>query len=289
VRRQKQANVAGPRPDSAGESAVTADLPRVTPPPVLSPAAAAVVWVAAGVTFALLTVWVARQGPAVPAVDEHVHRWVISRRSPGSVAFARAVTWGGVTTVVLPALFVVGAMAVKGGRDVRRRFGSGLLLLCVASAGVYAELRINALVGRARPAVADWAGTAAGSSFPSGHTTNATLFAALCAWAIAAQVHAGWPRRAVWAGAVVYAAAVGWSRVWLGVHWPTDVIGGWLYGLAWFAGSIAVILTLRRWSAHRRAARSKGVVLPASEAAAKAVPPGAAVRVVDHPVQRGCP
>ena len=159
MRRQKQANVTGPRPDPPGESAVTADLPRVTPPPVLSPAAAAVVSVAAGVTFALLTVWVARQGPAVPAVDEHVHRWVISRRSPGSVAFARAVTWGGVTTVVLPALFAVGAVAVKGGRDVSRRFGSGLLLLCVASAGVYAELRINALVGRGRPAVADWAGT----------------------------------------------------------------------------------------------------------------------------------
>jgi hypothetical protein len=81
VRRQKQADVTGPRPDSAGESAVTADLPLVTPPPVLSPAAAAVVSVAAGVTFALLTAWVARQGPAMPAVDEHVHRWVISRRS----------------------------------------------------------------------------------------------------------------------------------------------------------------------------------------------------------------
>ena len=84
MRRQKQADVTGPRPDSAGDSAVTADLPLVTPPPsVLCPAAAAFVSVSASVTFALLTVWVARQGPAVPAVDEHVHRWVISRRSPG--------------------------------------------------------------------------------------------------------------------------------------------------------------------------------------------------------------
>lgn len=68
--------------------------------------------------------------------------------------------------------------------------------------------------------MADWAGAAGGSAFPSGHTTTAALFAALGAWATAARVHAGWPRRALWAGAVDYAVAVGWSRAWLAVHWP---------------------------------------------------------------------
>jgi membrane-associated phospholipid phosphatase len=256
VQRHEEANVTGPRPESAGESAVTADPPLVTSaPPVLSRATAAIVSAAAGLTFALLTIRVARQGPAVPRVDEHIHSWVISHRGPGSVTFARTVTWGGVTTVALPALVLAGAVAARGGRDIKRRLQSGLLLACVAGAGAYVAARINAFAGRGRPPVADWAGAAGGSAFPSGHTTTAALFAALGAWAIAARVHAGWPRRALWAGAVVYAAAVGWSRVWLAVHWPTDVIGGWLYGLAWFAGSIVVILTLRRRSVDRRAAR----------------------------------
>jgi membrane-associated phospholipid phosphatase len=283
--------VAGPAGDSAGESAVAADRPLISPtPPVLSPAAAAVIWTAAGLTFAVLTIWVAGRGSAVPGVDERLHSWVLSRRSPGTVTIARAVTWGGVTWVALPALAAVGAMAAKGARDIKRRLGSGLLLLCVAATGVYAGLRINALVGRARPAAADWAGAAGGSAFPSGHATAATLFAASCAWALAARVRPGWPRRGVCAGAVVYAAAAGWSRVWLGVHWPTDAVGGWLWGLAWFAGSIAVILTLRRRrSASRRAARPEALILPASEPAAEAVPPGPPVRVEDHPVQRSCP
>jgi undecaprenyl-diphosphatase len=147
---------------------------------------------------------------------------------------------------VFPALLVVGAAAAGAGSSVRRRAGAGLLLCLVASAGGYAEIQLNHLVGRARPPVADWAGAASGLSFPSGHTTAATLAALTAAWALAARVRPGWRQRAVWGGAAAWAGAVGWSRVWLGVHWPTDAVAGWLFGLAWFGAAVAVTLSARR-------------------------------------------
>lgn len=244
--------------ESDAESAVTDDRSPITPAPVFSLATAAFVSAAAALTFAGLTIWIVRRGSSVPQVDHYLHHWAISQRSPGSMTAARAVTWGGATTVVLPALIVVGAVTARAGRDLTRRVTSGLVLVGIAGAGVYTETRINALVGRLRPPLADWAGVAGGPSFPSGHTSAATLFAALSAWALAARVRPGWRRRAVWAGAAIYATAVAWSRIWLGVHWPTDVIGSWLYGLAWFAGSIALIVTLQRRRAGHRAPWSGG-------------------------------
>jgi len=217
---------------------------------------AAAVATAAGVTFALLTVWVASRGTAVPGLDREIHQWALAHRGPATIAVARAARWGGTTTVVLPALIVIGAAAAPRGRGLARRLGSGLLPGLVASTGVYAEIWINHVIGRARPPVADWAGAAGGASFPSGHTTAATLFALSCAWTIAGRVRPGWPQRAVWAGAGAYALTVGWSRVWLGVHWPTDVVAGWLFGAAWTAGCIAAI-TLPAWRSGRDQSRPR--------------------------------
>lgn len=225
------------------------DAPIVAPGRTLfTPRNCLMVAAVSGIAFALLAIWVARHGNNAPGIDQSLHSWVMSHRNSVNIKFARGVTWGGVTQIVLPILILVGLIATEAGHTFTRRLKSGIVIALLASVGAYLGLQINHLEGRVRPPIADWAGTAGGPSFPSGHTTVASLFAASSAWLIATRVQAGWPRIALWSGAGLYALAVGLSRIWLGVHWPTDVLGGWLYALTWLSASAAVILLIRkRW------------------------------------------
>jgi membrane-associated phospholipid phosphatase len=208
--------------------------------PAVSRRPAAAIALASGLAFAGVAIWIGRSGHLVPSVDRQVQEWVLRHRPAWTTAIARAARWGGLSYCVLPALALIGAAAASG-RSLFCRAWSGLWLTAVAGAGIYVEIRINALIGRARPPVADWAGAAGGPSFPSGHTTAATLFAVSCVWALMARVPAGPRRRALWAGAAVYVAIIGWSRIWLGVHWATDVLGACLYGIAWMSIAMAAM------------------------------------------------
>jgi membrane-associated phospholipid phosphatase len=235
-------NVAPPSGD-AGQLDLTDAFDPIPVLPRTPRTADAILAASCGVALAVVAVWVSRDGHAVPAIDRHIHAWVLAHRAAWDIAIARTVRWGGMSEVVLPALLAIGTAAARGRLAARLRSGAGLTV--VATAGIYAETRMNALIGRARPPVTDWAGQAGGPSFPSGHTTAATLFALCCAWALMARFRSRRTRRAVWAAAGLYAAVIGWSRIWLGVHWPTDVLGGLLFGVAWTCGFMAA-LPLRR-------------------------------------------
>ena len=74
------------------------------------------------------------------------------------------------------------------------------------------------------------------SSFPSGHAASSTIFYLTVALVLAGGSR--W-RFTATAAAIILALLIGISRVMLGVHWPSDVIGGWAFGMLW------VLLTLR--------------------------------------------
>ncbi len=111
------------------------------------------------------------------------------------------------------------------------------------------------LVARIRP-TAFFRVTAAGYSFPSGHTLNATSLALVMGF-ILWRTH--WRRATKVAGTValvLYVVCVGTSRIVLGVHYPTDVLAGFLLALAW--GTLLMIVVLiREWQATQRLAHAR--------------------------------
>ncbi|MEU9251811.1 phosphatase PAP2 family protein [Streptomyces sp. NPDC048270] len=104
--------------------------------------------------------------------------------------------------------------------------------LAVAVVGATAvQQGLKALVGRERPQWPDPVDRAEFAAYPSGHAMTATVVCGLLLWLLPRRTPR-WAAAAAWAAAVVSVLGVGFTRIYLGVHWPSDVLGGWLLGVA---------------------------------------------------------
>ena len=121
----------------------------------------------------------------------------------------------------------------------QRRAAIALPLAAFAST-LTANGIIKPVLGRARPDIVPWWTAADGYSLPSGHATGSLAFL-LIIWLLTRQLDTGPLRSALRACAVLLVVGMGLSRVWLGVHWPSDILAGWLWG-----GAFA--LAALRWS-----------------------------------------
>lgn len=113
---------------------------------------------------------------------------------------------------------------------------------------------LKLLVGRNRPDLLEPVARAAGYSFPSGHALNAALAAGvllLVFLPFARHSRAG--RVALWTAATLLTVVTGLSRIALGVHWTSDVVGGWVLGTAVVAATAAGFATWRTGAGHRPA------------------------------------
>jgi len=170
-----------------------------------------------------------KTGSALARVDESLARWGADNASDAAAEALRFITKFGGTEYVAAVAVLIGAIEV-----VRRRGWSTLAYLGSVIGGVTVILNVvKVLVDRDRPAIRPLAHFAA-ASFPSGH--SATAAAAFAAFAVVAGRHGSRARKALVAGTAAFVAfAVAGSRIFLGVHWLSDVLSGVALGWGWFA------------------------------------------------------
>jgi membrane-associated phospholipid phosphatase len=178
--------------------------------------------------FVLLLATVAlRHGRPLPS-DIGVHRWAVHHRTGGARRAAVVLTDTGVGAVPYALALVAGVISGSG------RYGRALFAvraMAILLAVQLLRLGLAAAVGRPRPPATDWAVHVSGLAFPSGHTVTSATAAGILLYAL-------WPRLR----GLPRAVAVGLSRVYLGVHWPTDVIGGWLFVLGLLGATAKILL-----------------------------------------------
>ncbi|MFC5180656.1 phosphatase PAP2 family protein [Actinomadura harenae] len=208
----------------------------------------------AAVLFAVLAVVVAlRDGRPLPG-DLGLHDWSVAHRPDAMRTVAVAITDTGTGIVPYLVALAAGALAgaalpgmvwaaPRGGTGWVWRVWGALAALVLLVVVQLVRSGLMSWVGRPRPPMRDWVGHPSGMSFPSGHTTTSAM-AALLLIVAALSVLRGAARAVVVTVAAVWAVLVGLTRIYLGVHWPTDVLGGWLLVAA--IGCFVGVLSRRR-------------------------------------------
>lgn len=142
--------------------------------------------------------------------------------------------------VAMPVIAVLALLILS----IRRRSWTPAIL--IAAAGLGSLLMTNVgkgLVGRVRPEVIFAVPPYERSpSFPSGHALNATVIAGIIAYLLVLRQHSARARFLTISVAALFSITIGFSRVFLGLHWFTDVVAGWILGALW----LAVIITGHR-------------------------------------------
>lgn len=199
-------------------------------------------WALAGLTEEVLAGETAR-------LDEAALRWLSRHTSDRLDMRAVEVTSLGSGATVLTVTILVASLLAL----LRRGWYS--ILLCVAvSGGWLLSPLLKALFDRDRPQVVDWRVPYAGqASFPSGHALMGMVLYVTLAYIVHRIGNRWWVSALAMTAATAVVVLIGVTRIYLGVHYPSDVLAGYAVGFAWAMLCAAVVETLRA-----RASRSHG-------------------------------
>jgi undecaprenyl-diphosphatase len=155
---------------------------------------------------------------------------------------------GGVAVLTLMTLAVIGYLVLAGKRH------AAIAVFAAVAGGLIASTLLKLGFDRARPDLVPHGSVVYTSSFPSGHSMMAAV-TYLTLGALLARVEASIRMKTyLLSVAVILTVLVGVSRVYLGVHWPTDVAAGWAVGAAW---ALACSLVMRRLQRRGRVETSR--------------------------------
>jgi membrane-associated phospholipid phosphatase len=195
------------------------------------------------VLFAFVLEQVVAGGPMTDA-DRTVLSWIVHHRGPNLTDAFHSLTALGSAWVVGPVEAAAAVVLLA-----RRRWQLGALVAMVPIVTFVLTGLVKLLVGRPRPSLDTRLVSVSGMAFPSGHASAAVacyLTLAVVFWAIRPP---GWPRVAVTLGAVLVCLGIGASRIYLGVHWVSDVLGGWMLGAIVL---LALTAEVSMWATRRR-------------------------------------
>ncbi|PAY18704.1 phosphoesterase [Rhodopirellula sp. SM50] len=170
---------------------------------------------------------------------DSIDRWVVlSLRDSSNVSDPVGPTWmeeagrdltalGGIAVMLIAVVSAAGFLAIN------RAYRTMVVLVVSTLSGMGVSLWMKSLFARPRPDFVPHLSHVYTSSFPSGHSMMAALVYLTLAALIAPVLRHFWLRFYALAVAVTLTVLVGISRVYMGVHYPTDVLAGWAAGLVW--------------------------------------------------------
>jgi membrane-associated phospholipid phosphatase len=185
---------------------------------------------AAAVTALFLFTWLATQVFRQTAItfDATVRNGLHAWASPSLTWFFRGVTQLGSELFLVP----LGALTVWRLAAAGRRHAA-VLFVIAAAGGEALDYTLKLLFRRTRPEVFFGLTEPSSYSFPSGHSMLSACFYGVLAAVITPKLPSLAQRAAVWTGAAALALLIGSSRIYLGVHYPSDVVAGYAAAIVW--------------------------------------------------------
>lgn len=181
----------------------------------------------------LALTWLAMLAYGAGPLDQYGYGLLYAGHRPFLAALAHGLTAAGEPTVLIAATALSTLWLWRRGRG---RLGLSLLVVILLGRAL-GELQ-KYLIARPRPSLEPHLVVVKSQSFPSGHAMSSMIFYLSLALALSWETR--WRVPAV-LGAILLSLMIGTSRVMLGVHWPSDVIGGWAFGLAWVLVALAPV------------------------------------------------